>query len=293
MLMSLFQCKVLFWQDGRSWAGGRWAGETVFYELEQRFETKAHWYALNQNAITRNYQTVLLRHSLISGKRETTVVGRFPGWALENSFYVLGDRAILIRGTSDVLGGPDRELIAVGIETSGKARSDGSAGAAPRDLAPVSLLRPTQLLLAAMPAPDGSRLAVLLTTATMQKQTGEVFVELYTIGAGGLTEKESVRLEWSGAPGMPNLAWAIDSSRFFVHRNSDVIEVAAKTAQATQSRLFPKCWLQSTSNVSDGGQAFFRVGPEGLIEIRKNDEWIAPSRVPLVGQLSKVGEGCP
>ena len=275
-------CKVLFWQDARSWTGGRWVGESVFYEMEQRFQTKAHWFALNQNALTRNYETAVLRHSVAKDKSEATTVTRFKGWALENSLYVLGDRILLIRGTTDALGGAERELVLVSLS--------GSSGGAS---APVVLLKPKLLMLAALPSFDGSQLAVVTTSATMSKPTGEVFVDLFGLRDGAISESHRVTVKWKGAPGMPNVAWASDGSRFYVHRNQDVMEVSAATGAVGASHRFPKCWLQSTSNVSDAGRAFFRDGPEGTIEIRRTEGWIVPSRVPLTGDIKKIGEGCP
>ena len=283
LLLFSFACKVLFWQDARSWAGGRWAGDSVFYEIELHFQTKAHWFALNQNAITRNYETVLLKHRVAGDGAVPRPLARYRGWTLENSLYHLGNRLIAIRGTTDVLGGADRELVSVDL-------TDPEGRGAP---APMVLQRPERLLLAALPAPGGEQLALVTTTATMSKATGEVFVDLYRLGPDGLSGRRSARVEWSGAPGMPNIAWAADGSRFYVNRNKDVVEVAAGTGAVSGSHLFPKCWLQSTSNVSDAGRAFFRTDPEGTIEIRKTEGWIPPSRIPLTGNISKIGEGCP
>ncbi len=280
LLVSLLGCRVLFWHDERTWTSGRWDGESTFFEMEQRFQSKAHWFALNQGTITRNYRTVILRHDFQGAERAGREIASFPGWALENSLYRLGDRLVLIRGTTDELGGRPRELVSLPAGGGGNAR-------------PEVLVHPPDLLLGAFPSPDGKALAILTTSATLQKPTGEVSVDLRPWQEGRLGAGRVVRLAWSGAPGVPNVAWSPDGAQFLVHTAKVVQQVARATGSMTVARSFPKCWLQSTSNVSESGRAFFRVDRSGQIELRAAEGWNDSGRKLWIADIKRIGEGCP
>lgn len=278
-------CKVLFWQDTTAYAGGRWSGEEVFYEVRHDYQTKAHWYALNQNALSRRYKTTILRHRFKGSVPSTQTIGEFPGWTLENSLFVLADRILLIRGRSDAQGDAGRELISLDIPPDGRQTRGANKA--------VVLLAPKMQLLAAVPSFDGKRIALLLTDATMDNPTGRLVLHLADLSAGPLGPMVTADLKYPGAPGLPNMAWAADSGAFFVQLDRRIVSVDPTTARVSKATRFPMCWLLSTSNVSNNGRTFFRTNPEGNIELRQTEGWIPLHKVPLITDPARIGAGCP
>ena len=281
-------CRVLFWHDSVAWGGGRWKSETIFYEIQHNFETKSSWYPLNQNALIRDYRTTILVHKI----KGTSPIKTFPlidykGWTLNNTLYVVGNNLIAIRGHGNSFGKWKREVIAFKGETNIKSGSSDNIQNKPR-----VLLKPEMRLLAAMPSPDGKLLAVILTQATIQHPTGMIFVDFYSFDIKTLRSISRVNVKWKGAPGLPNLVWAPDSSRLFIHRNSDVVEISPDSKEVTKSMKFPKCFLETTTNVSDSGIGFFREPPDGTIELRKTEKWIPQKLVPFTSDINKIGDGC-
>lgn len=287
LIMFLFPaCSALFWRDTVNWQGGSWQGADRFVEIQLEYETKASWNPLNQNALSRDYHTRLLQHRFEGDRMQTAEIARYPGWTLNGSLFLAGDWLIAQRGLSDGYGTEDRELIAVALRT-------GDAGDAAQN-EPRLLLKPESYLMAAFPAPDGRRLAVFLTEATMQKPTGEFSVAFFDF-ADGAAEPVGPRVtvSWHGAPGLPNLAWDRDSSRIYIQRNDAVLQLAPGQAAPTPAASFPQCFRQTRTghNISEAGKFFFRT-PEGEIALRE-EAWLPYDQIQTITRIDKIGAGCP
>lgn len=271
-------CSVLFFQDAESSAGGSWIGTDRFVEVRSEFERKSHWVALNQNAITRNYRTTLILHSVKNGAAEkSTPIAHYKGWTLGDSLFLAGERLIAVRGQSDSPGDFDREMISAALAGSGEAKT---------------IYRATETILSAVPSPDGSLIAVFLTDATTENRTGNLFVELHEFSGNELSRKSRTDLKWPGVPGNPELSWARDSRGIFLHLEDSVQFVSAGGSVARADR-FPVCFIPTSSGrtISDNG-TFFTRSQDGSIELQKQD--VVPfAAVPMTGTLSELGNGCP
>lgn len=123
LLLAQASCKVLFYSDASTSAGGTWIGTDRFVEIQSLFERKSPWFPLNQNAITRNYSTTLLLHALKNDSvTETTTLAHFDGWTLNDSLFHTGPSLLLLRGKSDSYGDMEREVVLLPFPGPGDAR---------------------------------------------------------------------------------------------------------------------------------------------------------------------------
>ncbi len=274
-------CAVLFFQDATSSAGGSWIGTDRFVENQSEFERKSHWFALNQNAITRNYETTLILHETKDGAVVSSRdLVHYKGWTLNDSIFAAGSSLIALRGNSDSLGDFRRELIAVPFPGPGEAKT---------------ILQTPETILSAVPSPNGKQIAVFLTDATDDNRTGNLFVEFHDFTSGpapALSRKSRASVKWSGVPGNPELSWARDSAGVYLHVEDSVLFVSS-SGTSRRADQFPICFIQTNSGrtVSDAG-LFFARQQDKTIELQKQDA-MRFEDVPMTGSVSELGRGCP
>ncbi len=277
-------CKVLFWSDAVNWQGGTWRDESAFIEIQLEYESKADWNPLNQNVLSRNYTTTILQHRIQGDQIQTTPLAHYPGWTLNGSLFVTGTGLVIAqRGTDDGYGGPRRELIAVRLDRD------------PGQNEPRTILKPELDLLAAYPAPDGSLLAVILSDATISKRTDQIFIDFLELNAEGPFPALSprVRVEWKGAPGVPNLAWSKDSARLYMQAEHSVLEIVPGRGDTAPAAVFPQCFRPTRSGqaISESGQFFFRTQEGGIAT--RTEEWLSFDKIPMTARIDQIGAGCP
>lgn len=278
LLCPLSSCAVLFFSDANTSSGGTWIGTNQFVEIQTEFERKSHWFPLNQNAITRNYATTLILHTVKNQSVEGSAkLAHFEGWTLNDSLFQAGSSLIFLRGKSDSYGDMKRELVSVPFPGPGEARV---------------LLSTDESILAAVPSPDGKLVAVFLTTATNEDRNNQLFVEFYELGSS-FAKHSRISVPWSGVPGNPELAWAKDSRGLSLHLENSVVYLAPGAKSPKPAASFPVCFIQTTSgrSVSDSG-LFFSRNQEGTIEIKK-EEVMRFVDVPVTQDIQELGRGCP
>lgn len=282
-------CNVFFWQDAKSWSSGSWIENDVYIEIQSEFERKISWFPLNQNAIVRNYETTLLLHRINGSDVRTIRLAHFSGWTLNNSLFIAGNRILLINGKDDTLGGWNRELISVEFDAA-KAKS-GELAEMPAQAR--TILKPDLYLLAAVPSPDSKTLAVLLTDATMEKNTGTLHIDFYAF-PGDMKSARRTTINWSGVPGLPEISWSKDSRQLFLRQERGVVSIAPGQA-AVPAVSFPRCFLSTNSGnmASNTGLMFLRNGPDGIIELKKADESTVFENIPYISDIREIGAGCP
>ena len=285
-------CGMLFWSDTDAYKGGHWQGESLFMEITLKHERKTPWNPLNQNVMSRNYRTHLIFHEF-AGKtvKRSVELGPFRGWVPRHGLQLSGPRAgapdeflaVILVGESDSYGVGQKEVTIFRLKrVEGTAIQEGKA----------MNIRPKETIIAAVPSPDGAHVAVLTTKAGMQKKTGRMDVSMYRV-TDAATLLNRVPVKWPGAPGAPNLAWARDSSRLFIQRTKDMLEIAPGQKSPRRAARFPGCMTATlgSTNISDGGKFFYRQ--DGRIRVRQEPGWIARNKIPMVTSLAKIGAGCP
>ena len=278
----------MFWNDAVNWQGGSWQGDDAFVEIQLEYETRASWNPLNQNALSRNYNTVLLLHTFQDDRIQQRPIASYPGWTLNGSLFLAGNYIIAQRGVEGGYGTERRELIAVRLDAQ-----------SPEGNEPRVLVDPAtedgMHLVAAFPSPDGRRIAAVLTRATMTKPTGEIFVDFFDFTPDGEARPvpPRVAVAFEGAPGLPGLAWKPDGSILYLQRTEAVLALQPGDAQPFPAASFPGCFRPTRTghNISESGRFFFRE-QDGSIATRK-EAWLPYDRIPVINRIDKIGAGCP
>lgn len=277
--MSFFSCKVLFWSNARQWTSGVWV-ENSYLEMQLEYKSKMSWNPLNQNVMSRDFESVLLLHQIHSGSVEkTTELTRFPGWVLDHSLFLAGKNVVFIRGKGNDTGGLHREVVAVSLEQ-------------PSDLR-VWVLESDHTL-AAIPSPDGKILAVFSSDRTVLEESKTITVDFLDIEGNARTNPRKISGLELPSPGMPEISWAKDSSKLYIHQGSEVLETEGYLSLKKSVR-FPSCFLPTSSggDISLSGIRFFRQGEEGEIHLEKTVQSILFDQIPEISDPARIGSGCP
>ena len=293
-------CQVLFWKESVNREGGIWRNADQFIEIHLLYDSKLSSNPLNQQTLSRNYRTRLLLHSITGSRIQSASFAEYPGWTLRGSLTVFSGGLFAIRGLDDSLAGPTRELVFIGPFPVA-----GDSSPSPGKVSFSSLSLPPGLIMAARVSPDEKRLAVFLTDATLDKPTGRIRVlfyklERFALQAGAakrsLTLEKDVGLDWEGAPGLPDISWARDSSGIYVRRRKDVFMVLPATGRALQANTFPACF-QSTvlaGDISPAGRRFLRGGaPDYTVRLEMVAGFVGADKIRMIRDFSRIGEDCP
>ncbi|MBI3396326.1 MAG: hypothetical protein HY042_10865 [Spirochaetia bacterium] len=265
------------------YTGGSWYGNEIFVEVQTEFQRKTPWFPLNQNVIAKNYKTTVFMHN-VSGDITTHPIARFPGWVLNGSLFIAGDRIWLIRGTSDALGDWSRELLSIPF-----ARADVAAG---KTAEATTAFKPDRNLLAAVPSPSGAYIALLLTDATLEKPTENLRVAV--ADAKSMSFLTTLDISWKGVPGVPEISWSKKSDKLYLRLDQSVFETQPEGGRLVKSALFPRCFMPTSSGrmVSDRG-VFFTRTQDNRIELTKTADFMAFDAVPMTANPAEIGSGCP
>ena len=282
-------CKVLFWRDTSQYLMPAWQTESSLIEVRLDYETKLSWNPLNQQALSRDFESTIIVHRVENGElRDSRELAGYEGWTLEGSLFPARDVIILIRGTSDALGDEDREVL--GFPMADRQVSE-----------PSILLKPANTILLAVPSPDGRRLVILTTDATMDSPTGTLDVFFYRLTPRAAEPDGQSRLQHPGVPGIPEIAWAPDSSGLFVRRPGDIVLAPAGGGEVRVATRFPRCFRPTTwgSSVSPGGiqalRSFVSENPDENPETQLVLERVSQSGYDseMISDPGRIGYGCP
>jgi hypothetical protein len=266
----LTQCKVLFWSQTTNHDGGAWLDDSIFFEVAHDYESKASWFALNQNVMSRNFSTRIMQG--LRNSPEVKEVARYKGWTLTHSLQASPDRLFSIRGLSDGFGTGQMELISF----------------APGGGEPSVLYAATtgQELFSARLSPDGMLLSLVLADASSGK------LQLIVFSAPEGREVSRTAIEYPGALANPPLAWSQDGNFVYLQRKGDVLQISAASGQQSRALRFPRCFPVA-SNISKDGIMFYRSQEDEQLEFQSVADWIFPGNVPYTDRIEQIGAGCP
>ena len=267
-------CKVLFWRDAEQWAGGAWNGAETFIEIKLSYETKLPWFPLNQNILSRDYETTLYKHTIRGEKIQTIKLTSYEGWTL--SVLPMGDSILAIRGLGNSFGGQDREIIRI---PAGDLES--------KEILP-STGRPPQFIL---PSPDGRILAVFATNATPERPTGRQNVFFYDLTSSPMKAISSSEFEHTDAPSIPISTWGPNSSKVYVLTRKAVVEINPGNGKAAQSSKFPVCFRHRVGEISSEGRLFLR-NQDGSIKFERAETALVDGKDPMTSDRNAIHTDC-
>lgn len=276
-------CKVIFWQDTTGFLNVRWDDATNAYEPVLHYQSKLSWNPLNGNPMSRDYHSEILLHKVDGEKIKTSSLAEFEGWTLEASLYKAGNKIFLIRGLNDSLATlKNRQILVLPDKKSNK--SDW-----------VTITEKRNILLA-VPSPNAKSLAVITTSSTEEKKDGTIYFIVYDIQNAGPVRLFEQKIQWSGAPGSPLVAWSKDSTKTFLFRDKDVIAVDSYGANVVKQ--FPECFhaTRFSGELSTSGLRLYRNRSDDSedlpLVLTKGERLLSFDSIPIISEVSRIQAVC-
>lgn len=292
-LLAAPQCRVLFWSDRQQWLPANWMDESRVLEARLTYEAKLSWYPLNQNELSRGFETRIYLHE-VEGERvvASRELAHYEGWTLAGSLRAAGDRFVVIRS---VAGDGDasedlRELAIFPCCNPGRPLTT-----------PSQILPAEARLLAAIPSPDGLRVVLMETTAPEDApQGGDLRLRFFSYQDGAFRPQSRAEVYYPGAPGLPEYVWAADASGFYIRDARNSVKLVGIDGTIAAAQTFPACF-RPAGDASPRGAAWLRsYEPEqaALAETLADGVTIqaAAGRAPapaMINDATRIGEGCP
>lgn len=291
ILFAAPQCRVLFWSDRQQWLPASWIDDSRVLEARLAYEAKLSWYPLNQNELSRGFQTRIYLHE-VHGERvvASRELARYAGWTLAGSLRAAGGRFFVIRGGAEEPGADPRELAVFPCCNAAAPATEAS-----------EVLRAEARLLAALPAPDGARLVLIETTAPDDApQGGDLQFRFFASLDGTFRPQGRAQVYYAGAPGLPEFVWAPDGTGVYVRDSLRSVQFISISGTTRAAQLFPACF-RPAGDASPRGAAWLRsYEPEQatLAETLADGVTIqaAAGRAPssaMIADATRIGEGCP
>lgn len=282
LLLCAFQlasCRSLVWTDAAEFYEAYWLNEEEVVESVLHYREKYPFPPIAvSTTLKKDYKTSLCRMRVRKDNSLDECGKRIevPGQQI-NGAYQMGNTFVLL-----VVKNPDapteREVVGVNL-SSGEIRSIGKT---PVDGWTISEI---------VASPDRTRLALIW-------QKGEESRISIMEGLPSSGEKSPVPEIPIAVTGRSvQAAWAKDSQKVFIPRDSDVLEIRGKSGslESVKAVSFPRCFHPPTryaGRISDEGRSYFResLSAKGVVKLDARQPF---SAIRETTKIEEVGAGCP
>lgn len=282
LLILATQCRFLFWRPVEQSIAATWIQEARVYETLLRYESKLSWNPLDAGTISRNHSTDLILHRIGDGAVVSSdLLVSFPGWVLDDSLYTYHAGLLMIQGTGQFGSIENRSVL--GIEIAPNLKSAKAE----------VLLKTTMPVLAAIPSPERSTVAVFL-----QESEHALRLDFYRFGRASLKQAyllSSHTFEYENLPDLPQFTWGNDSTKIYLQlEDSEEIFAASIDGSLQSVESFPQCFFQHTAMpfTSKEGRRFNR-SDNSLTIIQEDLSEVRMARpIPMITEPELIGEEC-